>query len=117
MENKPIVFSCGSPEFSDWRAVAEPTGELISRTRSAEAKQAGEHGVSMGIWECSKGVWRRQVLSAEFSYILHGRCYFTPDGMDPVELRAGDSVYFPQNCAGIWDIREDLLKSYFILSH
>ncbi|WP_167390465.1 cupin domain-containing protein [Caballeronia pedi] len=116
MENGPIVYSYGKHDFSDWKDVAEPIGSLVSMTRAAEAMEAHDRAVSMGIWECSRGVWRRQVLAAEFSYILRGHCFFTPDGMTPVELRAGDSVYFPSNCVGTWDIREDLAKSYFIVS-
>ncbi len=70
----------------------------------------------MGIWECTPGIWRRQVVKREFSYILAGHCIFTPDGQPPIELRAGDSVYFPANCHGVWDVREDLRKSYLIIN-
>jgi prolyl oligopeptidase PreP (S9A serine peptidase family) len=37
-----------------------------------------------------------------------------PDGGEPVELRAGDAVLFPENCEGVWDIRETLRKTYVL---
>ncbi|MGB8974372.1 MAG: cupin domain-containing protein, partial [Pseudomonas capeferrum] len=50
----------------------------------------------------------------EFSHIVSGSCTFTPDGGEPVELRAGDAVLFPENCEGVWDIHETLRKTYVL---
>ena len=33
---------------------------------------------------------------------------------EPVELRAGDAVLFPENCEGVWEIRETLRKTYVL---
>lgn len=113
---KPIViFNNKDHLFSEWSSVVAPIGIPVAQTRTGQSHVLGDHGVSMGLWECSRGVWRRQVLAREYSYIVAGHCFFTPDGQEPIELRAGDSVFFPANCSGIWDIREDLLKSYLIL--
>jgi uncharacterized cupin superfamily protein len=113
---KPVVHRYeDSTRFSPWVDVAAPVGDPVSRTRTAHDGRSEEEGVAFGIWECSRGVWRRQVTKREFSHILAGHCFFTPDDQAPIELRAGDSVFFPANCNGIWDIREDIRKSYLII--
>ncbi|WP_288830913.1 cupin domain-containing protein [uncultured Paraburkholderia sp.] len=113
---KPVVYrNGGDTQFSNWTDVAAPIGDLVSQTRTANDARMDEEGVAFGIWECSRGVWRRQVTKREFSHILAGHCFFTPEGQSAVELRAGDSVYFPANCSGTWDVREDIRKSYLII--
>lgn len=113
---KPVIYRCDdSMQFSRWAEVAAPIGATISRTRTAQDGRSEAEGVAFGIWECSRGVWRRQVTKREFSHILAGHCFFTPEGQAPMELCAGDSVYFPANCNGVWDVREDVRKSYLII--
>lgn len=115
MSIRPIVLQMTEQtQFSEPTAVAAAMGVLIPSTRVALSSTPEGQGVSIGIWECTRGVWRRQVSKREFSHFLSGHCLFTPDGQEPIELRAGDSVYFPANCMGVWDIREDVRKSYVI---
>jgi len=49
---------------------------------------------------------------AELSHFIAGRCTFTPDGGDPIEINAGDAVYFPPGTAGTWDVRETVRKTF-----
>lgn len=113
---KPIVFRMvESTTFSPWSNVVTPVGDLVAITRTAEDQHFTEQGVAFGIWEFTRGRWRRQIPKREFSHILAGHCFFTPDAHEPIERRAGDSVFFPANCSGIWDIREKLRKSYLII--
>ncbi|NQD94097.1 cupin domain-containing protein [Pseudomonas sp. CrR25] len=71
--------------------------------------------VETGIWECSPGRWRRQILQQEFCHFISGRCTFTPDRGEPLQIEAGDAVLFPANTTGIWDIQETLRKSYVLI--
>lgn len=80
------------------------------RAKSFEAEGIAE----TGLWECSPGVWRRQVMQPEFCHFILGECTFTPDGGQPIEIRQGDSVYFPANSHGIWDVRSLLQKVYVV---
>nr|WP_156866822.1 cupin domain-containing protein [Pseudomonas kurunegalensis] len=89
-----------------------PIGEPIAQAASAQDQTDGAVGASIGVWESSPGVFRRYLKNREFSHIVSGWCTFTPDGGEPVELRAGDAVLFPENCEGVWDIRETLRKTY-----
>jgi len=91
-----------------------PIGDLVAHSRLGQDKTIEESAASVGIWECSPGVFRRHIMSREFSHIISGWCIFTPDGGEPVELRAGDAVFFPANSEGVWDIREQLRKTYVI---
>jgi uncharacterized cupin superfamily protein len=51
---------------------------------------------------------------AEYCYFLEGDCTFTPDNGEPVEIRAGDALFFPANTAGIWDVRSLARKLYIV---
>jgi uncharacterized cupin superfamily protein len=91
-----------------------PIGEPIAQAASAQDQTDEAVGASIGVWESSPGVFRRYLKNREFSHIVSGWCTFTPDGGEPVELRAGDAVLFPENCEGVWDIRETLRKTYVL---
>ncbi|MHB9798993.1 cupin domain-containing protein [Pseudomonas sp. MT3] len=93
--------------------VKEPLGEPVAAA-ATHAREAA-NGLLTGVWECSPGRWRRQVLASEFSHFIAGHCFFIPDDGEPIELRAGDAVLFPANCAGTWDIRETVRKSFVII--
>jgi len=101
-----------STELADWGDVKQPIGELIAKLRGREAARAGEP--DYGIWECSPGRWRRQVKEAEFTYFLAGRCTFTADDGQKVEIAAGDAAYWSANSMGIWDVHETIRKVYII---
>src|SRR5262249_40052873 len=42
--------------------VAVPLGEPVARLKCFEAFEDKPHQVEAGVWECSPGVWKRQVL-------------------------------------------------------
>jgi uncharacterized protein len=96
-------------------AMPQVAGSPVAMTRLGPAAiPAGENAIA-GIWECTPGVFRRQIAKREFSHFIAGHCFFTPDGGDPIEIRAGDAAYFPANCNGVWDVREAVRKSYVIV--
>lgn len=75
---------------------------------------AGENRT--GIWEVSVGRFVRQMVNAEVMHILAGECTFTPDGGETSDIRAGDTLYFPANTDGVWDVRVPLRKVYVVLA-
>jgi len=91
-----------------------PIGEPVAHAASAQDQTDEAVGASIGVWESSPGVFRRFLKNREFSHIVSGSCTFTPDGGEPVELRAGDAVLFPENCEGVWHIHETLRKTYVL---
>lgn len=93
--------------------VAVPLGEPVSHTRVAEAERPDQ--VDTGIWECTPGRWRRQIVEQEFCHFISGRGTFTPDDGEPIAFQAGDAFLLPQNSLGVWDIQETVRKTYVII--
>ena len=70
---------------------------------------------SMGIWECSPGRWQRTIMEEEFAHFITGSARFIPEAGEPIDIRAGDSIWFPANSRGVWEISEDVRKVYVII--
>src|ERR1700722_2382849 len=93
--------------------VPVPIGSPVSNIR-IRSIPAQDGTTRTGLWECTPGRWRRQVVQAEDCYFLEGECTFTPDNGEPIEIRAGDALYFPANTTGIWDVRSLAKKIYVV---
>ena len=65
-----------------------------------------------GVWECTPGRWRRAIPGAEVMHFLAGDCTFTPDGGEPLRIRAGDTVIFPIDTHGTWEVRQTVRKVF-----
>jgi len=70
---------------------------------------------SMGIWQCSPGRWQRTIMQEEFAHFIVGSARFIPDDGEPIDIRAGDTIWFPANSTGVWEITEDVRKVYVII--
>ncbi len=68
-----------------------------------------------GVWECTPGKYERYVPEAEVMQILAGACVFTPTGGEPIQIKAGDTLFFPANTNGIWEIQQTMRKVYVVL--
>lgn len=101
--------------FTPAAPVAVPLGEPTAQTRSALHHSLPAQRVATGIWECTPGIWRRQVTQGEYSYFISGEGCFTPDDGPAIEFRAGDAIYFAPATQGIWEIRQTVRKAYLIL--
>lgn len=92
--------------------VPVPLGEPVAETRSLSL--SGAASSRSGVWECSPGVWRRQILQAEFCTFVEGRAMFEPDEGEPITIQAGDSIYFPANTAGVWRVETTARKTFVV---
>jgi len=111
---KPVILKSPSIEmYSAFVPVAKPLGEQVTQTRSVRGALPPEALADMGVWEATPGMWERQVKKREYAYFLSGHCFFTPVDGERIEIRAGDSVFFPENTFGTWDIRETIKKAFF----
>ncbi|MFY1055059.1 cupin domain-containing protein [Ectopseudomonas khazarica] len=93
--------------------VAVPLSEPVAVASTTSVERSD--GVETGVWECTPGRWRRQIVQQEFCHFIAGRCTFTPDGGAPIEIAAGDALMLPANTLGIWDIQETLRKTYVLI--
>ena len=112
-----IVRSPGSiadDALDDWGPVGLPQGTPISKLSGRILEMSADEAIESGIWQCSPGVWRRQVTKAEFCHFLAGRCTFTPDDGEPIEISAGDSIFFPPYSEGIWNVQETVRKVFVV---
>lgn len=100
-----------SSALADWGPARAPVGNPIAQIRGSE------HGAHdrVGVWECTPGRWRRQVMEREFAHFLSGRARFFPDKGEPFDICAGDAVWFPADTTGTWEITETLRKTYVIV--
>lgn len=71
-------------------------------------------GSEAGIWECTPGKFIREVMHAELTTFLAGRCVFHPEEGEPIEINAGDVLFFPENSKGTWEIIETVRKAYLM---
>jgi len=112
--NHPIIFSgIQTHPFAVPTPVVGPLS--LSTTEATYHDSEAPDGLSAGVWVCSPGIWRRQMMRREFSRFVVGHCFFTPDNGTTIEIRAGDVVLFPEKCMGTWDVRRTVRKSFVIL--
>jgi len=64
-------------------------------------------------------IWTKEVSEFPWTYNADETCYFlegdvvvTPDGGDPVEMKKGDLVTFPQGMSCNWKIRRNVKKHF-----
>lgn len=100
-------------ELGAFTPVAVPLGEPVAQTRCYNVTRSD--GVETGVWECTPGRWRRQITEQEFCHFISGKATFTPDGGEPIQLKAGDALALAQNTLGVWDVQETLRKTYLII--
>ena len=95
-------------------AVPVPIGEPIPKIRSKRVVIPTKLDTKIGVWECSPGRFRRQVVQAEFCHFLEGECTFTPDAGEAFQIRPGDVVYFPPKSSGVWEIKTASRKVFMV---
>lgn len=115
MAAKAVVIrdSLGA-ELRGLAPVKMPLGGTIAHSRTGQNFVLNDSSIFVGIWEWTLGTFNREVMSNVFCHIVSGWCFYTPEGGETVELRAGDAIFLPENVAGIWDVREQLRKTYVI---
>lgn len=113
--NPIVIPAVQETDFSQSTPIGAPVGPVVAHTRVAHHQVIEGQNVSTGVWECSVGKFKRQVVQAEYSYFVKGAGSFTPDDGVPVEFNAGDAIYFAANTQGVWEIREPVLKTYLII--
>ena len=72
--------------------------------------------VGMGIWECSPGRWKRTIREEEFAHFVSGSARFIPENGEAIDIRAGDTIWFPADTRGVWEITESVRKVYVVIA-
>lgn len=108
-----IIRESAITALADAGLPSQPIGPP-SKLRGADFALS-EGSAEAGIWECEPGRFRRQVARAEVMHLLQGSCVFQPDEGEAIAFGAGDSLYFPANTLGTWEIKTRVRKVYVIL--
>jgi uncharacterized cupin superfamily protein len=99
--------------FKDWGVI--PTMiEGVSHT-SGLLLHKGPNGESeTGIWICTPGYWACHVTRDEFCHFLLGRCTYTHESGEIIEIVPGTVAFFPQDWKGTCRVHETVRKVYMI---
>jgi uncharacterized protein len=99
--------------FVDWGVI--PTMiEGASRT-SGIVIHKGPNGESeTGIWICTPGTWHCHVTRDEFCHFLAGRCTYTHESGEVIEIVPDTAAFFPRDWKGTCRVHETIRKVYMI---
>jgi uncharacterized protein len=95
---------------------ARPKSEPPCRLSGIDVELQGACGSNCGVWECTSGRFERQLDEAEVMHIVAGRGAFTPEGGEPFEFSAGDTLFFPSQTRGEWRIDETVRKVFVVMA-
>jgi uncharacterized protein len=102
--------------LQDQGTPARPRSEPPCRFSGIDVELQGAGDNNCGIWECTPGLFERQLEQAEVMHIVAGRGAFTPSGGETFEFRAGDTLFFPEHTRGVWRIDETLRKVFVVMA-
>jgi uncharacterized cupin superfamily protein len=97
-------------KLDDW-GTPKTIGEPICHLNGLQIIE-NKDGSEGGIWECTPGKFKREIMQAELTTFLKGHAIFHPENVDPIEIKAGDVLFFPENSKGTWEIIETVRKAY-----
>jgi len=67
-----------------------------------------------GIWVCTPGTWRCEVTRDEFCHFLAGRCTYTHESGEVIEIEPDTAAFFAQGWRGTCQVHETVRKVYMI---
>lgn len=114
MKVQQIKQSIAAQGLEDWGTAGAPGPEAI-RVSGLQVVIPGTEHIDSGIFECTRGTYRRSVKQAEVMHILSGSGRFAPDGEPVVHFKSGDTLFFAANTEGTWEVDEAMRKVYVIL--
>ena len=71
-----------------------------------------EKGIVSGIWECAPGKLSLDIKADEFCHIVKGHWVITSEAGEVLEVKPGDSFFFPKGWKGECEIRETVRKVF-----
>ncbi|MEW6283133.1 MAG: cupin domain-containing protein [Candidatus Eremiobacterota bacterium] len=97
------------PAEKDWgdiQGVSRTSGILLSREPDGRAES--------GLWICTPGTWRCHVTRDEFCHFLLGRCTYTHESGEVIEVEPDTVAFFPRDWRGACQVHETVRKVYLI---
>lgn len=98
---------------TDWGPV--PTMIEGQSMTSGRLLHKGPGGISeTGVWVCTPGFWNCHVTRDEYCHFLLGRCTYTHESGEVIEIRPDTVAFFPQDWKGTCRVHETVRKVYMI---
>ena len=111
---EPLILrldpGAGAPEDSRPDPARVIAGDPVFTTWSVEERD----GLFAGVWRSTPGAWRVAYDEWEYCVLRDGVSVVTPEGGDPLTLRAGDSLVIRPGFRGTWEVVETTVKDYVI---
>ena len=67
-----------------------------------------------GIWTCTPGHWNCHVTSDEYCHFVAGRCTYTHESGEVIEIAPDTVAYFPKDWKGTCRVHDTVRKVYMI---
>jgi len=108
--NDPVAYP---GPFKDWGEI--PTMiEGSSKTSGILLHKGPEGRSESGIWICTPGFWNCHVTRNEFCHFLSGRCTYTHESGEVIEIKEDTVAFFPKDWRGSCRVHETIRKVYMI---
>ena len=87
----------GHPTMKTWIEYTSEDGSMIS-----------------GWWAATPGTYHATYAAPEFVHMIEGEITITPDGGQPVTVKAGDAFVVEADFKGTWTIEKEVFKHFSI---
>ena len=67
-----------------------------------------------GVWVCTPGFWACHVTADELCHFLAGRCTYTHESGEVIEIAPDTAAFFPKGWKGTCRVHETVRKVYMI---
>ena len=101
-----------SAGLADWGPVPDMI-EGESRTSGFLLHKDG-NGSEAGVWICTPGLWRCHVTRDELCHFVQGRCTYTHESGEVIEILPDTAAFFPEGWKGTCRVHETVRKVYMI---
>jgi hypothetical protein len=111
-----------APHLSDPLALDDPVDwGVVPTMLEGESHQSGvllhkgPNGESeCGVWICTPGYWECKVTHDEFCHFLEGRCTYTHESGEVIEVEPGTVAFFPAGWNGVCRVHRTVRKVYMV---
>lgn len=113
-ETTPVLRDVKNiPAQKEWGAI--PTMiEGVSETSGILLSRESDGRCETGIWICTPGTWNCHVTSDEYCHFLSGRCTYTHESGEVIEIAPDTLAFFPLDWKGVCKVHETVRKVYVI---
>lgn len=99
--------------LSDWGDIPEML-DGRSKTSGILLHKGPEGESECGLWVCTPGHWKCHVTRDEFTHFLEGRCTYTHENGESLDIGPNTSAFFPVGWKGTCRVHETIKKVYMI---